>query len=99
MKMNSLERLLDKFEQDREELAESGYTVSLFVKHNSENRFVGFGDPVKRLEGTITSLLRVKECCLKAGLSAQDYKQMYDAAFSSVLLREAMDKKEKNENE
>ena len=97
--MNSIEKLLDKLEQDKEELAESGYTVSLFVNHNSENRNVGFGNPVKVLEGAITSLLRVKECCLKAGLSAQDYKQMYNAAFSTVLLQEAMDKKEKNEDE
>ena len=96
--MNSIERLIDTLKKERDDLAGSGYTVSVFVHHDCENAYVGFGDPAKILEGLLYSLTQVKAACLGQGISEEEYKSIYNAALVAAMLQLAADNKEKKEN-
>ena len=95
--MNSIEKLLDTLKKDNNDLADSGYTVSVFVHHEVKNDYVGFGNPAEMLEGLLYSLSRIKKACLEQ-MTEEEYKSMYNAALAAAMLRLAADNKEKKEN-
>lgn len=102
--MNSIEKLLDILDtfldtlrKDNDDLAGSGYTVSVFVHHDCENDYVSFGNPAEMLEGLLYSLSRIKKACLEQ-MTEEEYKSIYNAALVAAMLRLAANNKEKKEN-
>ena len=99
--MNSIEKLLDTFldtlRKDNDDLADSGYTVSVFVHHEVKSDYVSFGNPAEMLEGLLYSLSRIKKACLKQ-MTEEEYKSIYNAALVVAMLQLAADNKEKKEN-
>ena len=99
--MNSIEKLLDTFldtlRKDNDDLADSGYTVLVFVRHEVKGNYVSFGNPAEMLEGLLYSLSRIKKACLEQ-MTDEEYKSMYNAALVAAMLRLAANNKEKKEN-
>lgn len=95
--MNSIEKLLDTLRKDKDDLADSGYTVSFFVHHEVKGDYVSFGNPAEMLEGLLYSLSRIKKACLEQ-MTEEEYKSIYNAALVAAMLRLAADNKEKKEN-
>lgn len=95
--MNSIERLIDTLKKERDDLAGSGYTVSVFVHHEVKSNYVSFGNPAEMLEGLLYSLSRIKKACLEQ-MTEEEYKSMYNAALVAAMLRLAANNKEKKEN-
>lgn len=95
--MNSIEKLLDTLKKDKDDLADSGYTVLVFVRHEVKGNYVSFGNPAEMLEGLLYSLSQIKKACLKQ-MTEEEYKSIYNAALVVAMLQLAADNKEKKEN-
>lgn len=95
--MNSIEKLLDILRKDKVDLADSGYTVSVFVHHEVKGEYVSFGNPAEMLEGLLYSLSRIKKACLEQ-MTEEEYKSIYNAALVAAMLQLAANNKEKKEN-
>lgn len=99
MRMNSIEMLMDDLERNKKQLADKGYSVFLFVGHDTENTSIIFGAPNKILVGNLVAMTKIKEGCIKSGMTEDEFKKMFNAARIEASFHLCFDTKEKKENE